>query len=251
MEGMRGKREVLCTRKTWLGRADCKHCDIRNTGLFSALTNDELESMLEPIDVYCYPAGSVLYQEGEKNSVFYAMRAGLVKLVRNLPDGTCRIVRLMRRGDTFGLEHFLGKANEHTAVTVTGVNLCCIPVSLIKTLYRDNPNLYQQLLERWDEYLRRADNNIAFLSTGTTRQRVVNLIQYLAAAYVQKDVNRVSLLGGEDMAAVLGVSVEGVSRIVAKLKRDGILRPLGKGFYEYDQMALKHFAEGKPYLPNN
>ena len=243
MEGVREKREVLCTRKAWLGRADCKHCDIRNTDLFSALTNDELESMLEPIDVYCYPAGSVLYQEGEKNSSFYAMRAGRVKRVRDLPDGTCRIVRLLRRGDTFGLEHLIGKGNEHSAVTVTGVNLCCIPVSLIKTLYGKNPNLYQQLLERWDEYLRRADNNIAFLSTGTTRRRVVYLIQYLAAASRQKDQDKVELLGREDMAEVLGVRVEGVSRIIAELKRDGILRPLGKGRYEYDRAILKHCAE--------
>ena len=243
MQRVPEKREVLCTRKTWLGRADCKHCDIRNTDLFSALTNDELESMLEPIDVYCYPAGSVLYQEGENNSSFYAMRAGLVKLVRDLPDGTCRIVRLLRRGDTFGLEHLMGKGNEHTAVTVTGVNLCCIPVRLIKKLYKNNPNLYQQLLERWDEYLRRADNNIAFLSTGTTRKRVVYLIQYLAAASRQKDEDKVELLGGEDMAEVLGVRVEGVSRIIAELKRDGILRPIGRGFYEYDRMALKHHAK--------
>jgi CRP-like cAMP-binding protein len=59
----------------------------------------------------------------------------------------------------------------------------------------------------------------------------------------QENENRVALLGREDMAAMLGVRVESVSRIIAKLKRDGILRPLGKAFYEYDRPALKHFAE--------
>jgi CRP-like cAMP-binding protein len=243
MKSAQATTEVLCASKMWLGRADCKHCDVRNSDLFSALTNAELESMPESIDVYCYPAGSILYQEGEKNGSVYVMRAGLVKLIRELPDGTCRIVRLMRRGDTFGLEHFLGKVNGHTAVTVTGANLCRIPISLIKSLYRNNPNLCGQLLERWDDYLRRADNNIAFLSTGTTRKRVVNLIQYLAAAYRQRDVNRVALLSREDMASVLGVRVEGVSRIIAELKRDGVLRPIGKGFYEYDPIALGQLAE--------
>ena len=235
--------EVPCTSNMWLGRAQCEHCATRNADLFSALTNDELESMLERIDVYCYPARSVIYREGEQSNSFYTVRTGIVKLVRDLTDGTCRIVRLLRLGDTFGLEHLMGKGNEHTAVTVTGVNLCCIPVSLIKNLYKNNPNLYQQLLERWDEYLRRADNNIAFLSTGTTRKRVVYLIQYLAAASRQKDEDKVELLGGEDMAEVLGVRVEGVSRIIAELKRDGILRATGKGFYEYDRVALKHRAE--------
>jgi CRP-like cAMP-binding protein len=113
----------------------------------------------------------------------------------------------------------------------------------MKTLYGNNPNLYRQLLERWDEYLKRADNNIVFLSTGTTRKRVVYLIQYLAAAYGQENENTVTLLGREDMAAMLGVRVESVSRIVAELKRDGILRSVGKEFYEYDRTALKNYAE--------
>jgi CRP-like cAMP-binding protein len=113
----------------------------------------------------------------------------------------------------------------------------------MKTLYGKYPKLHQQLLERWDDYLRRADDNIAFLSTGATRKRVAYLIQYLAAAHGQENENRVALLGREDMAAMLGVRVESVSRIVAELKRDGILRPLGKKFYEYDRTALKHYAE--------
>jgi len=72
---------------------------------------------------------------------------------------------------------------------------------------------------------------------------VVYLIQYLAAASRQKDEDKVELLGREDMAAIVGVRVEGVSRIIAELKRDGILHPLGKKIYEYDRAALKHCAE--------
>ena len=243
MERTQEAKDVLCTSKIWLGRAHCEHCAIRNTDLFSALSNDELESMLEPVNEYCYPAGSVLYRAGEQNDSLYTMRTGLVKLVHDLPDGTCRIVRLLRRGDAFGLERLIGKGCEHTAVTITSVNLCRIPVSLMKTLYGKYPKLYQQLLERWDDYLQRADNNIAFLSTGTTRKRVVYLIQYLAAACGQDIDTRVVLLGREDMAAMIGVRVESVSRIVAELKRDGILRPLGKEIYEYDSIALKRYAE--------
>lgn len=106
--------------------------------------------MLEPINEYCYPAKSVVYHEGEQSASFYTMRTGLVKLVRDLPDGTYRIVRLLRRGDAFGLERLIGRGYEHTAITVSAVTLCSIPVSLMRTLYGKNPDLYQQLLERWD-----------------------------------------------------------------------------------------------------
>jgi CRP-like cAMP-binding protein len=45
------------------------------------------------------------------------------------------------------------------------------------------------------------------------------------------------------MAAMLGVRLESLSRIIAELKRENILRPLGKDVYEYDVMALSQYVK--------
>jgi CRP/FNR family transcriptional regulator len=236
-------KQVLCTSETWIGRADCKHCGIRNRVLFSGLSNDELDAILEPIDVYCYPPDSVVYHEGERNDSLYTARTGLVKLVRYLADGTSRIVRLLRRGDAFGLERLIGQGYEHTAVAVTRVNVCRIPTGVLRNLDMKNPAVHRELLERWDEHLRRADDCIAFLSTGTIRKRVAYLVELLAKAGEHNPGHRVELLGREDMAAMLGVRVESLSRVIAELKRKGILRRLDDKTYAYDPQALQRYAD--------
>jgi len=239
----RAKREVLCTSETWIGRADCRHCGVRKEVLFSSLTKEDLDSILEPIDMYCYPPESVLYHEGDQDASVYTLRTGLVKLVRFLPDGSFRIVRLLKKGDAFGLERLIGEKYEHTALTLTRVGLCRIPVCVLSSLDGKNPGLHRKLLERWDQYLRRADDTIVHLSTGTIRKRVVHLVQVLADAEEKDNGNRVKLLSREDMAAMLGVRLESLSRVIGELKRENILRPLGKNIYEYDIAALSQSAK--------
>jgi CRP/FNR family transcriptional regulator len=237
------KKQALCTSETWIGRADCRHCGIRKQVLFSGLSNAELDTILEPIDMYCYPPESPVYHEGEHNDSVYVARTGLVKLVRYLADGTLRIVRLLGKGDAFGLERLIGQAYQHTAVAVTQIKLCRIPIRVLNNLDMKNPAVHRQLLQRWDEHLRRADDCIAFLSTGTIRRRVAYLIRLLAEAGGHDSANRVELLGREDMAAMLGVRVESLSRIIAELKREGILRRLDEETYECDAHALQHYAD--------
>jgi CRP-like cAMP-binding protein len=187
---LQATREVLCTSETWIGRADCRHCGVRKEVLFSSLTKEELDSILEPINMYCYPPESVLYHEGDQNDSVYTLRTGLVKLVRFLPDGTFRIVRLLRKGNAFGLERLIGENYEHTALTITGVSLCRIPVRVLSALNEKNPRLHRRLLERWHQHLRQADDTIVHLSTGTIRKRVVYLIHMLADAAVHENAKK-------------------------------------------------------------
>ena len=167
MTGIQANLEVLCTSETWIGRADCRHCGIRKEVFFSSIMKEQLDYMLEPIDMYCHPPESVLYQEGDQDESVYTLRTGLVKLVRFLPDGSFRIVRLLKKGDAFGLERLIGENYEHTALSITSVSLCRIPVRVLSSLNGKNPRLHRRLLERWDQYLRRADDTIVHLRVET------------------------------------------------------------------------------------
>jgi CRP-like cAMP-binding protein len=54
--------------------------------------------------------------------------------------------------------------------------------------------------------------------------------------------SRVVMLNGRDIAAMLDMTPESASRILAELKRQKILRPRTDGYYEYDAKALKKYA---------
>jgi len=99
------KNKPYCTDKNWHGHADCRHCAIRGTVLFSVLTESELEEALLKVDNQWHDPGYVLFSQGARAENVYTMRSGCVKMVHELGGGSgMRIVRMHYPGDAIGLE---------------------------------------------------------------------------------------------------------------------------------------------------
>lgn len=239
-------RKYSMARPTWVGRSDCRTCSNLHEVLFSDLSADELDAIIqgiyEPIDHFTYDAGSVLYQEGYEDNAIYTIRSGLVKLVRYLPDGKERIIRLMKTTDSIGLERILGRPYGHTAIALQPVTVCRIPIGVLQQLDEDKPRFYRKMMERWATVLFQADDYIMMLLSGTVKQRVVHLIQWLTDDNKDEANSRVMLLNGRDMSAMLDITPESVSRILAELKRLHILRHLDGEHYEYTTKELAEYA---------
>lgn len=232
---------------TWVGRSVCRSCNILNEVMFSDLSDTELDDIIqgiyEPIDEFSYEKGAVIYQQDHDDNAVYTIRSGSVKLVRYLPDGRERIIRLMKTADSIGLERVLGRRYGHTAIALQPVRACRIPIDVLRQLDAEKPRFYRQLMERWASALFQADDYIMMVLSGNVKQRIAHLICWLSEVTDDAHKSRVALLKGEDIAAMLAITAESVSRILADLKRQGILRPHGDGRFEYSEKALKAYAE--------
>lgn len=232
---------------TWIGRSDCSSCSIFKKVLFSDLSSDDLSSIVdgiyEPIDHFTYNVGAVLYQEGHVDNAIYTIRSGLVKLVRCLPDGKERIIRLMKATESIGLERVLGHPYSHTAIALQPVTACRIPIGLMQQLDEEKPRFYRKMMERWATILFQADDYSMMLLSGTVKQRIVHLIQWLADYTEAEDKSTFVLLTGADMAAMLDITPESVSRNFAELKRLNIIRHIEGDRYEYSVRDLLKYAD--------
>ena len=166
----------------------------------------------------------VIYREGQEASVVYRIKKGLVKLICYLPNGRARIVRLHASGSLVGLSSLFDAQYEHTAIAVGEVEAELIPVHSLLRLRVDDPATYCGLLESWHDELHDADTWITQFSTGSIRARVARLVNFLSEIEPGKSPTEVQLLTCEEMAAVLGVTPESVSRILAEFKREHVLR---------------------------
>ena len=54
--------QAFCTNAEWIGRAHCDKCHIRQFMLFSDLPDSAFHDLLQPIDHFLFPQGSVLYE---------------------------------------------------------------------------------------------------------------------------------------------------------------------------------------------
>jgi CRP-like cAMP-binding protein len=228
-----------CTDITWQGRADCRHCNIRHLMLFSGLPEHAFHHVLSPIDNICYPAGSVLFEQGDCDKGIFSIRSGIIKLLSLKTDGAQRIVRLLGHGGVIGLELLdAGECYRHTAVALTPVDVCHIPLNTMLQLDASYPQLCQEVRVRLQDDLDRADQWIVNLGSGPARMRIAWLL-LMMVEYTSDPEEGIELPGREDMAAIIGTAVETASRVIAELKRCGILRKTGTPRYRCDVAALE------------
>jgi CRP-like cAMP-binding protein len=211
-------------KEAWSGQADCRQCTLRESALFAGLKEDDFEKIHQPIDQFVLQPGQALYHAGETGDRLYTIRSGIVKLVQYLPDGSQRIVRLVKSADVTGLEALVGKPYEHDAIVLQATEVCCLPVRTVQLLGQDNAQLHVELLHRWQRALSEADAWLTELSTGPARERVARLLLRLVR---EQETPECTLFGREDLGAMLGITTETASRTIAEFKRQGILTDLG------------------------
>ena len=228
-----------CTDIEWIGRAKCAVCEMRNSVLFSDLSPHELDTILQPIDNLHVPQHAVLYEQGKTAPNLFTVRSGLIKLKVDLPNGTQRIVRLLRPGDVAGMETLVGEPYHHTAIALQDADVCRIPREVIIQLDQTNPSVHLALLQRWQHLVDQADHFISSLSTGPAEARIARLLITLGC-----DLHPETMPSREDMGALLGITTETASRIMAEFKRRGLVHVDKGSEVVCDHAGLAQLANG-------
>ena len=233
---------IACTNVEWIGRSHCEKCYVRRLVLFSELPDSAFKQLLQPIDHYLHSPDSVIYQADTHKKFVYSIRRGMVKLVHVAQDGSYRILRLLGPGTAIGLELLDGTDGyHHTAIAINQVDLCRIPVSTVRQLKHKHPILCEQIVQQLQDQLNLADRWIVALGAGTARQRVAHLLLILDEFFADEN-GAFILLNREDMAAMIGIAVETVSRVIAKFKRKKILYKTKDKLYMCNVSALQKFT---------
>lgn len=212
---------------------------MRHVSLFAKVDEKDLEDLGLPIDDMEFHPGAILYNVRDPGLALFTVRSGLVKLTQYLPNGHQRIVRLLRQGSTAGLEALLDQPYEHTATAMQSSLVCRIPASTLHQLNARSPVLCRELMQRWHQSLKKADEWLTFLSTGTARARMARLFLYLRGNSCGPVCQ---LFGREEVAAILGITSETSSRLIAELKREKIINPLSGNRFSCDFPKLEEIA---------
>jgi CRP/FNR family transcriptional regulator len=200
--------------------------ELAGLGFLDEATLLQQTSLLSSVTRHEYHAGDALYHSGDESCSLFVITGGLVKLLTYMPNGRSRIVRLHRRGSMIGMDGLMGRDHDHTAIAIDEVHAYQIPHMGLQEWREQQPHLFNQLLEKWYEYLNYADTWITDFSTGSVKGRVARLVRFLARFDTQTGPQVVELLTTEEMAEILGVTPESVSRVVAEFKREGLLEAI-------------------------
>lgn len=207
---------------------------------------DALDKVIGKTNMVIYEPGESIFQEGSDADVLFIIRDGRVKLLNYVENGRARITRLLTRGSIAGLNGLMDEPHTNTAIAVSRVSVYHVPMSALQGMKDRNSLLYSDFMEQWYEFLNEADTWITEFSTGAIKGRVARLIRYLAEFDDSESVGNVELLTVEEMAEILGITAESVSRTMAEFKRKGVLTPdQGKApnRFDCDMPAINDLSE--------
>lgn len=242
----------------------CRDCMVRRSALFGGLTEEELDAIAWRVPDQTLKAGQVLYSVADAVETVWIIRSGLIKLERPLADGTYRIVRLARRSDVLALETLLGGTCDHTAVALADSDVCRVPLDVMRNVMRHHPGMGEQILRHWHSAVQRADDWLTSYSLGTARQKVARFLvglmencgsggvpdpQALARRDWPEDPSPlepsvITIPSRDDVGAILGITKETASRLIADFYRSGALSKLPDHRTRVNRSVLLSIAGG-------
>jgi CRP/FNR family transcriptional regulator len=207
----------ICRRTT---HDDCDKCPARHIDLLSRTDSVDRDSLLEGFRIVSFAAKETVYHLGDPGEWLYLVRFGMIKLLRYSSGGAERIVGLARTGDTIGTAAVSRIPYRRTAVALTGTELCRVPGELVRAHSRTEPELLAALMTQFQADLDAADTFLTELSTGSAHARMAHLLLFLAEKH---DHGEAPLPCREDIGALLGITTETASRVIAEFRRERLI----------------------------
>lgn len=222
---------------------EAEHICASSVPIFKALGIQELRKINDLIQKREYHKGNVLFMQGDPSDHLCIVRYGRVKFYETSRDGRQQIVRILEQGDFFG-EFSLFRVENHTlnAEAMEDTGLCLIPRQDFKELINSNPEISIHIMQSMSERLVSAENFIVDLSLKSIEERLAAWLLAMADKQGVRNSQGVKInvtFTRQELANLLGTTIETVSRKLTKLQSDGIIAIEGqKNIIILDQVKL-------------
>ena len=183
--------------------------------------------MNEPLERFArdFPAGTVLFEEGQPGDYMYVVQSGEVEIRRQVGE-TERVLAILPTGEFFGEMAILnGRPRSATAVCKTNARLLVIEGKTFEAMMRARPEIALRIIKALATRLESANQHIELLLLPTPNHRVVQCLRHMAEeqlALAGAQVSHGSAIlvpkGVEDVSARVGLPVHEVIDVVDRLR---------------------------------
>ncbi|MFA9432483.1 Crp/Fnr family transcriptional regulator [Egicoccus sp. AB-alg2] len=212
----------------------------RASALLGSLSRDDLALVLGVAQAADHARGSLVLRESDDDVV--VVLRGAAKEHRSNLDGVDVVTALLGPGDTAGLPAALGHPGAARVTTLEPATLLVLPGRELRPLVEAHPAVAAACLHAVGAQLGELrDRQVSFAGT-STRERLVHRLLELATRWGQQvdDVVMVRLhLTQEELASWAGVSRESAAKVLADLRRTGIVHTGRRELIVRDLAALE------------
>ncbi len=216
--------------------------------LFKGLTGEQYDELAMIVVDQEFKRGRTIFSEGDPGVGFYVLVAGLVKIYKLSPEGKEQILHVFGPGEPFAeAAVFAGSSFPAHAQTLEPSRVFFFPRAAFRDLIKANPSLAMNMMAALSLRLKRFAHMIEDLSLKEVPGRLAAHLLDLSGS--QGDSDRVQLpIAKAHLASLLGTIPETLSRIFARMTKQGLIAVDGQVITLLDRDSLEDLASGEQRL---
>lgn len=208
----------------------CDTCVVRNRAICSSLDDAELKALNAIGRRRNLAPGESLMWEGEDSVLVANVIEGVLKLSTGTEDGREQIVGVVYPSDFIGRP--FGATSGHGVTALTDARVCVFSRKDFDAFAREHPELEHKLLQRTLSELDRTRRWMLLLGRKSAGEKLASFLLEMSERLVEPGCHHApdaplrSLtlpFSRQQVADVLGLTIETVSRQFTRLKADGLI----------------------------
>ena len=212
---------------------NCFTCQSRGRTEWCVLTDDELALLDQGKISRQYLPGDVIFHEGDECHGVHCIESGLIGIRKMDAAGNEILLRLSHPGDTMGYRSFLaGNDHNNSAEALEQSVVCSVSGPTVRALLEKNPTLGLRFLKHAAKDLDDAEEKVLQSTASPVRARFAHLLLVLKDRYgIAGEDGSLILelpLSRQDMAAMIGIRPESMSRAIRSFEEDDIAHFSGR-----------------------
>jgi CRP/FNR family cyclic AMP-dependent transcriptional regulator len=204
---------------------DCLSCNLCSEGFFCHLPKSVMEAFQLIKFTIAFPAGATLFVEGQACRGIYMLCKGRVKLSTSSQDGQTLILKIAQAGEVLGLSAIVsGIPYETTAETGQPCQLNFVKRSDFLKFITDHGDACMQVATWMSHDCQHAYQQLRSFTMSSSSSRIARLIlewSQEGSGIATAKGTKVALTHDE-IAQIIGMSRETVTRTLATFRREGI-----------------------------
>ena len=223
-------------------RVTCQSCGLYQFCLPMGLAEGDMERLDSVIKRRRkIEKGEYLYRMHDAFSTVYAIRSGSVKTYTSIESGAEQVTGFHLPGELLGLNAVSTQHHTNSAIALETTSVCEVPFERLEELARDIPSMQHHMLHVMSQEIQSDHCQLMMIAKMPAEARLARFLLSLSAHFGNRGFSATEFhlsMSRNDIANLLGLAVETVSRLFSHFQDEGLLSVERKHIVIHDMDGL-------------